>query len=88
MSDNVTVNLAFTFTCPACNCENFLHAVVAELSVEDRQRIYAESGEQRRTGDYVSHPDFVRCARCGKKFRALSVGQNPNDDPNPVDWEV
>lgn len=88
MSDNVVVNLAFTWLCPNCGREHFLHAVIAELSADERADVEQQTGQRHRTGDLATHPDFVKCDQCAKRFRALSVGQNPDDDPTPVEWEL
>ena len=69
------VQLAFVFECPDCGAECFVRSVLHEFAPEESAALTEELGERPQTGGWVTHPEEVRCGRCGGEFRAVNPGE-------------
>lgn len=67
----VELHNAFVWDCDDCGRENFVRAVIAELTKEDVDHMIAEYGgdrEEWETGRWTTRPDEVSCEHCGAEF--------------------
>lgn len=71
----VEVSLAFVFNCADCGEENFVRSVLHEFSPAEQAEMAEELGERPQTGGWVTHPEHVKCERCGAEFRAVNPGE-------------
>jgi hypothetical protein len=71
----VDVRLAFAFDCAACGQENFVASVMHEFSPEEQIEMAEELGERPQTGGWITHPEHVRCSKCGAEFKAVNPGE-------------
>lgn len=68
---SVTLRTAYAYDCEDCGRENFVRAVIAEMSPEDQAWLRTEHGvEECATGDFVMMPESVTCGFCGAVFEA------------------
>jgi rubredoxin len=65
----VEMHPAYVWDCDNCGGENFERAVVYEFTPEERREL-AEQGEEPETGNWMTHPDHVKCRHCGAAFEA------------------
>ncbi len=71
----VEIRLAFAFDCPRCGAENFARSVLHEFSPDEQAEMAEDLGEKPQTGSWVTHPEQVKCQRCGGEFRAVNPGE-------------
>lgn len=72
LAAQVELRTAYTFDCPECGSENFVRAVVAELSQEEKQELAEDFGvEGIVTGDLVAIPTKVTCQHCNRSFATV-----------------
>lgn len=70
-SAKVELHNAYQWDCEECGKENFCRAVTVEMTPEDIEEMQAEHGgdsEDWQTGEWMTRPDEVTCAHCGKTF--------------------
>ena len=71
MAEIKTVELrtAYAFDCDQCGRENFVRAVVHELSEDEKHEMAVEHGEfGQQQGQWVTIPPVVKCCFCGACF--------------------
>jgi hypothetical protein len=67
-TNSVEMSLAYVWNCETCGAENFERAVVYEFSPEELS--YSDESDPPETGDWMTHPDHVKCKACGAEFLA------------------
>lgn len=81
----VEMRPAYQWTCDNCGRDQFESAMVAEFSEEDRLETAKQIGlvdefcteiPEDMTGDFVTHPEHVKCNVCGHEFETV----HPHDD--------
>lgn len=65
----VELRTAYAFDCEHCGRENFVRAVVAELSEDERDELRSEHGVDGITGSMVTIPTTVTCCCCKQIFK-------------------
>jgi uncharacterized protein CbrC (UPF0167 family) len=71
---------AYAFDCDHCGTENFVRAIIVEMTDGVRERMQDDLGVDGVTGDWVTIPSTVKCSCCGSKFRAIEIGQESEDE--------
>ena len=71
----VEVRLAFAFNCAQCGQENFVNSVMHEFGPDEQAEMAEDLGEKPQTGNWITHPEHVKCCRCGAEFRAVNPGE-------------
>jgi len=76
---------AYEWTCESCGRNQFESAMVADFSEEERLQTakamglvdeYCTEVPEDLTGDFVTHPETVRCNHCGESFET----KHPHED--------
>lgn len=72
----VGLHLAFSWKCPRCNQHQYVDAVFAEITPDDRDEAITNGEEAPVTGEWVTNPEVVTCAGCGLVCSAVNSGQH------------
>lgn len=71
MTKKVELHCAYLWTCDSCGRDNFLRAIVCEMTQEDITAMMEEHGgepEDWKTGEWMTRPDEVTCEHCGAEY--------------------
>ena len=80
MISKVILHPAYMFDCDNCGRENFVRAVLPEMSPEDEQRLREDEGvESYEEGHWVTYPDKVECFHCGADFETIHQVNDEDD---------
>jgi len=60
-SESVELHPAYQWDCETCGAENFVRATVYDPPPEGLP-------DMQESGDWMSYPESVTCARCGEQF--------------------
>jgi len=72
MDRKVELHPAFVWDCDECGRENFVRAVVAEMSEEEEAEAKEYFGyEPWEDGEFLRSPKTVQCEFCGAEFDTL-----------------
>ena len=72
----VEVRPAYAWDCNECGHENYERAIVYEFSPEELADTTGElSPEGAVTGEWISHPDEVKCRACGREYTVIDMNQ-------------
>lgn len=83
---------AYQWTCDECGRDQFESAMVADFTEEDRLETakslgmideYCTEIPEDLEGDFVSHPERVKCNACGAEFETV----HPHDSGDDLDGE-
>jgi hypothetical protein len=67
----VEMRIAYVWDCENCGTENFERAVVYEFSPEEIADAIADGdSELAQTGNWMTHPNHVKCRKCSAEFAA------------------
>lgn len=84
MSQPVELNVAYVWDCDACGRENFVRAVVVEMTEEDQVEQCVQYGGEPadwETGQWMTRPEEVTCQHCGATFPTTEP-EAPEDEPD------
>jgi transcription elongation factor Elf1 len=77
----VELHPAHTWDCDDCGAENFVRCVVPEMSEEDLAELRDDHGVQPwETGQFMTMPNEVTCAKCGATFTTAHMEQDEDGD--------
>lgn len=76
----IEVHPAYVFDCDECGAENFVRAIVPEMSQEELDELRIEHGVQPwEAGQFTAFPNEVVCSKCG--FRYATQHMCDDDEP-------
>lgn len=85
----VEMRPAYQWTCEECGHEQFVEAIIEEMSEEDRlERLkqigtvdeFADAIPEDIEGDFVSYPDKVMCWLCNTEYDTEHYSELDDDD--------
>jgi hypothetical protein len=67
---------AFMWICPECGHDNFVRAIIPEMSDSDRQALAGELGLDSDSEHYPMFiPDEATCHTCGGQYETAEFGE-------------